>query len=209
MLYSKNEESNILMKKIEINPKIMSSFFLKENLDSLSQLNKIKENSKKIPLINTTNNNNNNNNINNKIFEINLSEPKHNCTCSKTKCLKKYCECLAKNKFCNNCNCIDCHNIPNLQKENLNINISICSCSKSNCNKKYCECYKIGEKCNTNCRCINCFNKNQFIKTFSMERISVLIQSMKIYVEKKEIFGFNFDESDEEKFLSKKKNREN
>ena len=73
MYYSKNEESNILMKKIEINPKIMSSFFLKENFDSLSQLNKIKENSKKIPLISkTNNNNNNNNNINNKIFEINL-----------------------------------------------------------------------------------------------------------------------------------------
>ncbi len=33
------------------------------------------------------------------------------CNCEKSKCLKLYCECFAKNLFCgNSCNCKDCHN---------------------------------------------------------------------------------------------------
>lgn len=131
------------------------------------------------------------------------------CTCTKTKCLKKYCECLAKKQFCNNCNCIDCHNNPIYKNEFVKVNNSICTCSKSNCNKKYCECYKIGEKCNVYCRCINCFNKNYFHKKFSMERISVLIQSMKIYIEKKEIVDFNNFNFENNEFLNKKHIREN
>jgi hypothetical protein len=83
------------------------------------------------------------------------------CTCSKTKCLKKYCECLANNQYCVNCNCVDCHNTPQFQKEKAKENVEVitCTCTKSNCNKKYCECYKSGKACNSNCRCLNCQNK--------------------------------------------------
>ena len=88
------------------------------------------------------------------------------CSCNKTKCIKKYCECFANKRFCQNCLCIDCKNKPfylgysndknntnNVEKERI-----VCTCSKSNCNKKYCDCYKAGIKCNIKCRCINCSN---------------------------------------------------
>ena len=39
------------------------------------------------------------------------------CSCSKTKCIKKYCECLSNNQYCYNCNCIDCHNKPDYTKK--------------------------------------------------------------------------------------------
>ena len=87
------------------------------------------------------------------------------CCCTKTKCLKKYCECFANNKFCKDCKCKDCLNKFELNNYDINkyINeneIIICTCTKSNCNKKYCECYKSGVKCNEKCRCLNCMNMN-------------------------------------------------
>ena len=88
------------------------------------------------------------------------------CSCNKTKCIKKYCECFANKRYCKNCLCIDCKNktfylgyandkinTNNVEKERI-----VCTCSKSNCNKKYCDCYKAGVKCNIKCRCINCSN---------------------------------------------------
>ena len=100
------------------------------------------------------------------------------CTCTKTRCIKKYCECFANGKFCFGCHCIDCFNQPSFNKDfknfNNNINnktnssinsenfseteIVVCTCSKSNCNKKYCECYKNNKKCSEKCRCLNCLN---------------------------------------------------
>ena len=91
------------------------------------------------------------------------------CSCTKTKCIKKYCECFANNKLCIDCHCQNCMNKSknyNYMKKN-SINISgeendldeiICTCSKSNCCKKYCECFKLGKKCTNKCRCINCMN---------------------------------------------------
>ena len=69
---------------------------------------------------------------NNNLLEI---KEKPCCNCTKTKCMKKYCECFANKRFCKDC-------------------------TKSNCNKKYCECYKAGKKCNDKCRCLNCLNSN-------------------------------------------------
>ncbi len=90
------------------------------------------------------------------------------CSCVKTKCIKKYCECFSNNKFCTNCLCSDCrnkeiymtHQDKNNPSNNNNKNkeIIFCTCSKSGCNKKYCECYKEGLKCNIKCRCIKCLN---------------------------------------------------
>ena len=85
------------------------------------------------------------------------------CSCIKTKCIKKYCECFANNKSCTSCICIDCRNkeiyTNNQNKENTpNKEIVFCTCAKSGCNKKYCECYKEGLKCNIKCRCVKCLN---------------------------------------------------
>ena len=88
------------------------------------------------------------------------------CSCVKTKCIKKYCECFANNKFCTNCLCLDCrnkdiymtHQNKNNPTNSNNKEIIFCTCSKSGCNKKYCECYKEGLKCNIKCRCIKCLN---------------------------------------------------
>lgn len=39
------------------------------------------------------------------------------CKCSRTKCLKMYCECFADGKICGvDCGCTDCHNTHELQE---------------------------------------------------------------------------------------------
>ena len=127
-------------------------------------------------------------NNNNHIFNKYESFDEHNfiyrektcCTCTKTQCIKKYCECFANGKFCFGCHCINClnksffqkndnnnniKNIINNNEENFNNNINLnsisCTCSKSGCNKKYCECFKAGKNCNEKCRCLNCLNRNK------------------------------------------------
>ena len=38
------------------------------------------------------------------------------CNCSKSKCLKLYCECFAKGRFCGiDCSCTNCHNKEGLE----------------------------------------------------------------------------------------------
>ena len=103
------------------------------------------------------------------------------CNCKNSGCLKRYCECFTRMKFCDaNCQCKNCFNTIEHEKErnesiqiylmkspisfkknNLNINNVTCSCKKSNCLKKYCECYQIGIKCNNNCKCFECKNRNK------------------------------------------------
>ena len=125
------------------------------------------------------------------------------CTCSKTKCLKKYCECLANNQYCYNCSCVDCHNLPSFQQEKLKDNSEkiTCTCTRSNCNKKYCECFKTGKKCSDNCRCLNCKNRtdskmftvdakkeeSEDIQKdiFSIQKISIFIDKGVISVDEK------------------------
>ena len=103
-----------------------------------------------------------NENNNNNLMEI---KEKPCCNCTKTKCMKKYCECFANKRFCKDCHCQDCMNrLPLYNNSNNNMmyltdsDLIICTCTKSNCNKKYCECYKAGKKCNEKCRCLNCMN---------------------------------------------------
>ena len=137
------------------------------------------------------------------------------------------------NEYCINCKYIDCFNKPFFTKKNIKdetIYVT-CTCTKSNCNKKYCECYKLGEKCNVNCRCINCLNnednfkskvlnpkKNLFCK-YKMERISILIENKKIYIDIKQIYeesNISFHNSsfnktsmviNNKKLLNKKRNK--
>ena len=135
------------------------------------------------------------------------------CSCTKTKCIKKYCECFANNKLCIDCHCQNCMNKSKsynyTQKSSINISETendldepICTCTKSNCCKKYCECYKLGKKCTNKCRCINCMNmdKNNLITNNKLNSGNNIIND--IENKNKEIIS-------EEKKIITKKNSEN
>ena len=105
-----------------------------------------------------------------------LKQTKTVCKCSKTKCLKLYCECFSDGKLCEDCDCKDCHNTlafkeeresviirtknknPRAFRDDISANYKICHCAKSFCMKKYCECYQSGRSCNSNCKCKQCKN---------------------------------------------------
>ena len=97
------------------------------------------------------------------------------CKCSKSQCLKLYCECLVKGKYCIGCSCINCLNTPEYEnlrqkalaqityKRNRDLKLNPkkfqgCICSKTMCLKKYCKCFVKGKKCGELCRCQGCEN---------------------------------------------------
>ncbi|MFH4979975.1 hypothetical protein AB6A40_006684 [Gnathostoma spinigerum] len=109
------------------------------------------------------------------------------CNCSKSMCLKLYCDCFANGEFCNDCNCKDCHNnLENEAERSRAIKASLernphafkpkigvaarglvdverlhqkgCHCKKSNCLKNYCECYEAKVACTDRCKCTSCRN---------------------------------------------------
>jgi len=176
-----------------------------------------------------------NENMNKKILDM---KNKPCCSCNKTKCIKKYCECFANNKLCTNCLCLDCRNKDifintfgiNAEEKNKAKDIIVCTCSKSGCNKKYCECFKEGLKCNIKCRCINCLNlpEEQLIKSnekiinldesksesgkntsetkgendvFNIQRISILINKSQTLINVEKL------DKDEFNLLCKKRNK--
>ncbi|XP_050677041.1 protein lin-54 homolog [Leptidea sinapis] len=107
------------------------------------------------------------------------------CNCTKSQCLKLYCDCFANGEFCNRCNCINCHN--NLQNEELRQkairgcldrnplafkpkigkakgpetirrHTKGCNCKRSGCLKNYCECFEARIACTAMCKCVGCRN---------------------------------------------------
>jgi protein lin-54 len=107
------------------------------------------------------------------------------CNCTKSQCLKLYCDCFANGEFCSSCNCISCHN--NLDHEEdrqkairqcLERNPHAfhpkigkgragdterrhtkgCNCRRSGCLKNYCECYEAKILCSGLCKCVGCKN---------------------------------------------------
>ncbi|NXS33451.1 LIN54 protein, partial [Pomatostomus ruficeps] len=113
------------------------------------------------------------------------NRPRKPCNCTKSLCLKLYCDCFANSEFCNNCNCTNCYN--NLDHENdrqkaikacLDRNPEAfkpkigkgkegesdrrhskgCNCKRSGCLKNYCECYEAKIMCSSICKCIGCKN---------------------------------------------------
>ncbi|VDO03902.1 unnamed protein product [Rodentolepis nana] len=105
------------------------------------------------------------------------------CSCSRSKCLKLYCDCFAAGRACGeSCNCRHCYN--NLaddetkQTRDVAVRTALsrnplafkpkiedsgkhvlgCRCKRSHCSKGYCECYLAKIPCNQRCRCLGCSN---------------------------------------------------
>ena len=107
------------------------------------------------------------------------------CKCTKTHCLKLYCDCLKAGQFCtNHCECSECSNrsgcrertkvLKRLKKMNPQRfkkcakskgyeRIISCACQKSMCNKKYCSCYQSGKSCSSKCKCVDCNNRSNSV----------------------------------------------
>lgn len=102
------------------------------------------------------------------------------CKCKNSRCLKLYCECFAAGRYCDGCNCVDCHNneehasardeaVVGVLERNPNAfrpkvvegekhHKKGCNCKKSGCLKKYCECFQAGVLCTESCGCVGCKN---------------------------------------------------
>nr|XP_051683839.1 tesmin isoform X1 [Oryctolagus cuniculus]XP_051683840.1 tesmin isoform X1 [Oryctolagus cuniculus]XP_051683841.1 tesmin isoform X1 [Oryctolagus cuniculus] len=113
------------------------------------------------------------------------TKSKKPCNCTKSQCLKLYCDCFASGDFCNNCNCNNCcnnwrHEIERFKaiKACLDRNPEAfqpkigkgrpgsakprhnkgCNCKRSGCLKNYCECYEAKIMCSSICKCVGCKN---------------------------------------------------
>uniref|UniRef100_A0AAY4DIA2 CRC domain-containing protein n=1 Tax=Denticeps clupeoides TaxID=299321 RepID=A0AAY4DIA2_9TELE len=113
------------------------------------------------------------------------TRPRKPCNCTKSQCLKLYCDCFANGEFCSNCNCTNCFN--NLEHESERLKAikacldrnpeafkpkigkgkegesdrrhsKGCNCKRSGCLKNYCECYEAKIMCSSICKCVGCKN---------------------------------------------------
>jgi len=107
-------------------------------------------------------------------YIVNEDKPKiQSCNCSKSKCLKMYCECFKNDMVCGpHCNCTDCKNtVENIEsikrlKEQFKPKIAKktkpedepCNCRNSQCANNYCPCHKNGKTCGPKCQCFSCEN---------------------------------------------------
>lgn len=104
-------------------------------------------------------------------LEPNGIRPRKPCNCTKSQCLKLYCDCFANGEFCHMCNCVNCfNNLDNEEERHKAIRSCLernpsafrpkigkgrdhhdavrkhtkgCNCKRSGCLKNYCECYEV------------------------------------------------------------------
>ena len=140
----------------------------------------------------------------------------YKCCCTKTQCIRKYCQCFNEGRYCVDCDCRNCLNqLPKYSSnniKNIQTKTAICTCTKSGCNKNYCECFKNGEKCTNLCRCVNCENcdscdKNRN-KNFSLEECTensvYIISNICVIEDIKE-----YKKMKKDKLLNKKRKKDN
>ncbi|CAG0894686.1 unnamed protein product [Darwinula stevensoni] len=116
-----------------------------------------------------------------------LFRPRKVCNCTKSRCLKLYCECFASGEFCTYCNCLNCaNNIEHEDERHRAISMCLernpqafkpkigkamigeghervhtkgCHCKRSGCLKNYCECFEAKILCSAICKCVGCRNQ--------------------------------------------------
>ena len=116
-------------------------------------------------------------------------EDSSKCNCKNSSCLKMYCECFAKQVFCQDCRCQNCFNTLATKRDrdaamkailkarpDAFEGKTVCSCRRSNCQKGYCKCYGAGVGCGPSCTCINCHNENGIAgsQSQSAKKVSVV-----------------------------------
>ncbi|XP_065154097.2 spexin prohormone 2 [Paramisgurnus dabryanus] len=116
---------------------------------------------------------------------VNMEKSKRPCNCTKSQCLKLYCECFANGEICKNCKCVNCFNNTDHESERCQAikacldrnpgafrpkigsrksgNVKSrhakgCNCKRSGCLKNYCECYEANIMCTSTCKCVGCRN---------------------------------------------------
>lgn len=132
-----------------------------------------------------------------KDFSQSPSTKRKPCNCTKSQCLKLYCDCFANGEFCSGCNCTNCFNcLPKERERQKAISQCLernpeafrpkigrakaldsigrrhtkgCNCKRSGCLKNYCECYEAKILCSNLCKCCGCKNYEE-----SFERRSLL-----------------------------------
>ncbi len=129
----------------------------------------------------------------------------HFCTCEKSKCQKKYCNCYANGEVCNSlCQCFDCRNFNSLLNDHNNDKQTIkdtftilsdntkpifCTCTKSNCIKNYCDCYKANKQCTSKCRCLDCKNNCFILSKKKDPKNKMIIEYIRVEINHGEIIS--------------------
>ncbi|VDL61819.1 unnamed protein product [Hymenolepis diminuta] len=127
-----------------------------------------------------------------------LASSRKPCNCTKSHCLKLYCECFAQGQLCQNCNCNHCmNNLAYEEERGRAIKMTLernptafhpkigrgegerkhtkgCNCKRSGCLKNYCECYEAKISCSDLCRCLGCRNTEDSIERRSLMRLAAM-----------------------------------
>ena len=231
--YKDKKENKIYPNLFNYNNKIFENKWTSNKAKNTSDINNIKNNINQneeitIQKLNSPKKNENSNSGTKFFTNHNYG---YKCSCSKTQCNRKYCECFNSGNYCVDCNCKNCNNKPPVnsytnkhpideqsksKKEKI-----ICTCTKSGCNKNYCECFKIGQKCSSLCRCIGCENNDQILnKKYNNNYQCNLVNSIyiiknKLYIDdikrkkKEELYGDNNIKHDFLGIYKKRKREEN